>query len=363
MQVDPGATIDALSSAIGELLDTSPDSDFPPQFSILPARTNLAGIGGFIGHSRTPPAERVARRLEGEVVIRVFADSAADLLDVEAEVSRTLLAASPTLLRRHGILRLQRLLNSPDRRLEAADGIAAPFGQELRFAVKFEHAPLPTQSEGAITSVPQDIAVAGPARRGRLRYQNEFLTDPLGDFTKFAAGGSGTAPIWEYDPEEQVVRQTGTRSGGVDGPSGNKAGAYLVLNEDKAGGALADFVLHADVLSGGSGGIGLVFRFIDPQNFGFLLMEEPPGHRLLGRRAGGSGALLTEGGLDPAKGFPTNSWLRLRLLAEGDRFELAVNEIVALTGRDTNLREPGSIGLFCRGNPNAQFRHIRLMSL
>jgi hypothetical protein len=366
MQVDPGATIDALSSAISALLAPPPaDPALTPKVAILPAQTNLAGIGGFIGQSDTPAAEKIARRLDGEVVVRVFAGSAAALLDAEAQVSRKLLAASPTLLRQRGILRLQRVLGSPDRRLDAADGIAAPFGQELRFAVKFEHAPLPTQSEGAIASVPQDIAVAGPARPGRLRYQTEFLTDPLADFTGVAGGTSGSA-AWTYDQASLELRQTGGRKGGDDGVSGNKTGAYLVLQDSVAGGALADFVLHAEMRSDGPGGLGLVFRYRDTGNFGFFIMEEPgapPGRRLFGRRRNDSGALLAEGGQDLTQGFPTNSWLRLRLLAEGDRFELAINETVALTGSDAELSEPGSIGLFCRGNPNARFRHVRLTGL
>lgn len=366
MQVDPGATIDALSSAIEALLAPPPTNpDFTPKVAILPAQTNLAGIGGFIGHSDAPLAEQIARRLDGEIVVRVFAGTAADLLDAEMQASRKLLAASPGLLRRQGILRLQRVLDSPDRRLEAADGIAAPFGQELRFAVKFEHAPLPTQSEGSIVSVPQDLSVAGPARPSRLRYQTEFLTDPLADFTSVSGGTSGSA-TWTYDQADLELRQTGGRQGGDDGVSGNKTGAYLILQDSVAGGALADFVLHAEVRSDGPGGIGLVFRYRDTGNFGFFIMEEPgapPGRRLFGRRRNGTGALLTEGGQDLSQGFPTNSWLRLRLLAEGDRFELAVNETVVLTGRDGGLPEPGSIGLLCRGNPNARFRHVRLTGL
>jgi hypothetical protein len=370
MQVDPGATIDALSGVIAALLDPPPDNpDLAPEVAILPAQTNLAGIGGFIGRSDAPSAERVARRLDGEVVVRVFAETAANLLEAEAQVSRRLLAASPALLRRRGILRLQRVLGSPERRLAAADGIGAPFGQELRFAVKFEHAPLPAQSEGTIVAVPQDIATAGLTPSAGLRYETEFLENPLADFAPVAGGVSGGAS-WQYHPpagdESGEVRQTGDRRGGDDGVSGNKTGAYLVLRDSVAGGPVADFVLHAEMRSDGPGGIGLVFRYRDTGNFGFLIMEQPaelPGHRLFGRRRNGTSALFAGGGRDPTQGFGLNSWLRLRLLAEGDRFELAIDETVVLTGRDAGIPEPGSIGLFCRGNPKARFRHIRLTGL
>jgi hypothetical protein len=369
MQVDPGATIDALSSAIALLLPPSADSHFSPQIAILPAQTNLAGIGGFIGHSKAPPAERVARRLEGEVVVRVFAGTAADLLDAEAQISRTLLAASPGLLRQQGILRLQRVLDAPDRRLEAADGIKAPFGQELRFAVKFEHAPLPAESEGMIASVPQDLTLANPTRTGHLLYATEFTTpQSMGDFTPLAGTDLGT-PQWQFvaatATEPPEVRETSSIGGGGEGMSGDKTGAYFILREGIGGGKVADFVLHAEVRSDGPGGIGLVFRYRDRGNFGFVLIEEPAGHRLFGRRRAGTGKLLDEGGQDPSQGVPPppRAWLRLRLLAEGDRFELAINEIVALAGRDAGFTEPGLVGLFSRGNPNARFRHVRLTGL
>ena len=364
MQVDPGATIDALSSAIAALL--APPADPAFQVAILPAQTSAAGIGGFIGHNKAPPAERFARRLEGQVVVRVFADTEAELLDVEAQVSRRLVAASPTLLRQQGILRLQRVLDAPDRRLESVDGIPAPFGQELRFAVKFEHAPVPAESEGIIASVPRDLTVANPTSTSRLLYATEFTTpQSMGDFTPLAGTGLGT-PQWQFvaatATEPPEVRETSSIGGGGEGMSGDKTGAYFILREG-VGGEVADFVLHAEVRSDGPGGIGLVFRYRDRGNFGFFLMEEPAGHRLFGRRRAGTGKLLDEGGQDPSQGIPAGEWLRLRLLAEGDRFELAVNEVVALAGRDAGFPEPGLVGLFSRGNSNARFRHVRLTGL
>ena len=117
-----------------------------------------------------------------------------------------------------------------------------------------------------------------------------------------------------------------------------------------------------DVRNDFPGGIGPRLRFVDAY-FGFLIIEqEAAAGRRLWKAARGT-ALLAEGGQDPAQGFATGAWLRLRLLAESDRFELAVNETIALAGRDANLGQTGSVGLFCRGNPNARFRHVSLTSL
>ncbi len=363
MQPDARAAIDALSNAIAALLPAPPDSDLAPQVEILPTLTRLSGIGGHIGPGAAPVAERRAQRIEGEIVVRVFSDSAAGLLEAEAALARELIGADPDLLRRGGILRLRRVAEGQAKRLEQADGIAAAFGQDVRFAVAFEHAPLPAAGEGTIDAVLADTMLGGTGRVPRLRYRHDFLSDPLEDFPAFAAGGPGTAPAWAWDEAAQELRQTGERRGGVDGLSENKAGGYLVLRDARGGGPLGDFLLETELRSDGPGGIGLVFRFRDPQNFGFVLLEGPPGQRLFGRRADNNGAFFAEGGQDLARGFPPETWLRLRLLAQGDRFELAIDGVPVLAGSDPDLKAPGSVGFFCRGNPNARFRHLRVTGL
>src|SRR5690349_16849955 len=104
VDVDPGAAIDALASAVAGLLTAPADAALKPQVSILPTATSLAGVGGFIGYSDDPPAERRARRVEGVIVVRVLAASEAELHAAEARASRDLIAADPAQLRRSGIL-------------------------------------------------------------------------------------------------------------------------------------------------------------------------------------------------------------------------------------------------------------------
>jgi hypothetical protein len=218
-----------------------------------------------------------------------------------------------------------------------------------------------------INLVPQDLTLANPTRTGRLLYATEFTTpQSMDDFTALAGTGLGT-PQWQFVAATATdlpeVRETSSVGGGGEGMSGDKTGAYFILRENIGGGEVADFVLHAEVRSDGAGGIGLVFRYRDRGNFGFFLMEKPAGHRLLGRRRAGTGKLLDEGGQDTSQGVLPGEWLRLRLLAEGDRFELAINEVVALVGRDAGFTGPGLVGLFSRGNPNARFRYLRLTGL
>lgn len=356
-------TISALSGEIVGLLSPGPDPALAPEVVVTAARSHPAGIGGYVGLHADPAAELHARRLDAQVVIRVRAASFADLLVAEARVARELIGADPALLRSRGVLRLQRIVDGADRSLVAADGIGVAAGRELRFSVAFEHMPIPVASEGALDAIPIDLETASFSGRTRRRYASEFRTDPLSDFMVQDGAGVGGAGAWSYDAAAQELRQTSSRSGGSNAVNGDKSGTYLVLRPPIMGGPVRDFALHADVRSDGPGGIGFVFRFVDTGSFGFFLMDEPGGYRILGQRSGGSGALLASGGRDETIGFPQNEWLRLRLLAQGDRFDLAINERPVLSGIEPRLDAAGSVGFFCRRNGAARFRQLRLLSL
>jgi len=354
-------TIAALTAEIEGLLSPPPDPAFAPDVMVSAVRSHPAGVGGFLGMHPDPFAELHARRLDAQVVVRVRAGSIADLFAAEAQTVRDVVGADPALLRSRGLIRLERVLDGPDRTLGPADGFDAPAGRELRFAVAFEHRPVPDAPEGTLDAVPLDVATALLSRTARRRYVSEFLTDPLADFG--VPTGAGTIADWPYDAAAQEIRQTSNLGGGDDAPNGNKTGTYLVLRPPVIGGPVADFVLHADLRSDGPGGIGLVFRFVNPANFGFFLMDEPGGWRIFGRRTDGSRALFETGARDLTAGFAQNEWLRLRLLAQGSRFELAINERTVLSAGESGLTEGGTVGFFCRRNATARFRQLRLTSL
>jgi hypothetical protein len=357
-----GQAIDALGAEISGLLTTS-GTNPAPQVLVLSNTPGLAGIGGFVGLNESPRAELHARRLDAEIAVRVFSNNQSSLADTVAQVTRDLVSADPVLLRQGGIFRLKRLTDRETPVLRASEGIPASFGRDILFSVMFEHRPVPAASEGVLGAVPVDVTQAALTDRGDLIYAHEFDTDPLSDFLAHdRIGGSGTVGNWSYDSVAQEVTQTGTTSGGNNGVRGTKTGTYLVL-DPSSGGEVTNFVVNAEMRCGATGGIGFVFRFADVENFGFVVLESPANVRVMGKRIAGTGALLDIGGRDNTQGFPVDTWIRLRLLADGDRFELALDENTVLAGRDPALIGSGSVGFFCRGANTARFRHFRLSSL
>lgn len=362
MLVPLGQAVDALSAEISGLLSFAGPAPLP-QVLILSNTPRLAGIGGFVGMNEDPQAEVYARRLDAEIAVRVFGNDPPALVNAEEQAINDLLRADPVQLRQAGIFRLKRLTDRETPVLHPSDGISAAFGRDLIFSVYFEHKPLPTASQGVLGAVPADITQVELSNRGGLVYESEFDTDPLSDFLALdRSDGTGTAGNWAYDSGAREITQTGSTSGGSNGIAANKVGTYLIL-DPSAGGAVSNFVVNAEMRCGATGGIGFVFRFADIDNFGFVVLESPANVRVLGKRIAGSGSLLASGGQDPSQGFSPDTWFRLRLLADGDRFELAVDEQIVLSGRDPALTGSGSVGFFCRRADTARFRHFRLSSL
>lgn len=357
-----GQAIDALGAEVTGLLSV-PDPALAPQVTVLATKAGLAGLGGFVGLHDDPVAEVHARLLTAEVAVRVFANDVATLAGAEARAARDIVAADPVLLRQRGILTIARLTDRDPPTLAAADGIAAPFGRDLRFSIRYEHRPLPAAAEGVLGAVPSDVTMAALTGRGRLLYASDFATSPMADFTAAdGAGGTGSAGAWSYDAVTREVVQTGTLGGGGNGIAGTKTGTYLVMNPAVAG-DVGSFVLRAEMMNGATGGVGLVFRFRDTATFGFVLLEQPANATMIGKRVADAGSLLADGGRLPGRSYSADVPIRLRLVADGDRFELALDEVTVLAGRDPALTAPGRVGFFCRRAGTARFRNIRLTSL
>ena len=154
----------------------------------------------------------------------------------------------------------------------------------------YEFLKKPTASEGIIETIPITMAVGTPDLTVRVLARILFTADPLGLFEVIddPLATQGTASQWQYNTAEARVEQQATIRGGPDDSSVTKPGTYLVLRAEPVRPAVQDFTLKATVRSDGGGGIGLVCRWQDVNNFYFFLLDQQLNFRMLGKKVAGT---------------------------------------------------------------------------
>lgn len=197
--------------------------------------------------------------------------------------------------------------------------------------------------------------------RGRPVVRDEFTADPLAQFEVVDdPQATFDAPsLWGYDPAGQRIRQTSN----IHAPDGaanlntapNKPGTYLVRRESPQWPLLSDLVLRARVRSDDQNGIGLVVRYVDQDNFYFVLLDARRGYRRLGKKVNGVFGELDTPAVDTTEGYPTGQDLELTVAVVGDALIAQLDGTKILRGRDRSLPGPGRVGFYAWANPQAQF--------
>jgi hypothetical protein len=158
------------------------------------------------------------------------------------------------------------------------------------------------------------------------------------------------------------VLQTSAIRGGPNSSDPSKAGTYLVLRSTPARPPVSDFSVATTLDATAAGGIGVVFRFTDPDNFYYALLDSRTGFRRIGKKVEGAFAALDQGGLDDDNGFAINQVMRVRLVAEGALFRLLIDGETVLEGSDSDLID-GRVGLMARDCVGARFFDFTLLEL
>lgn len=363
MDVPVADAVEALNLAVTALLPPPASPSLAPDILINPVKTHTSGIGGYVGLHPDPFGEVHARRLRVQLVVRVKADSITDLATAENDVTRSLVAADPSVLRSQGIFRISRDTGFNQFYLGADDGIAAAAGKDIRFDVDYEYRQLPDTPAGRMDELQLDLLLQETDGRLRPIYAADFDTDPLAAFAVIDHAEVSTGPgSWSFEPVTgQVEQTTSVRGGNNNSNSPNKRGTNLVLLPSAVPQLPADWVLHAEIGANG-GGIGLLFNFVDIDNYHFFMMNRPAPFRFFGKRESGAFSFLDVDGRDDTTGYDAGEY-RIRLLQQHGKLELAIDNIPVLSGRDNSTPPSGRVGFFCRNCPTARFRSLRWMGL
>jgi hypothetical protein len=194
-----------------------------------------------------------------------------------------------------------------------------------------------------------------------------FATDTLADYQavddpRATQAGPGR---WEHDaPAGRLVQRAGVLGpAGATGKGPDKPGTYLVRRASAATPTLRDLLVAATVTNPTGGAMGLVFRYLDADNFYFFAMDAARGFRRLGRKVAGVFQELATPAVDTGTGFTPGTSHRLKVVARGSELRAYVDGELTVSGRDTALTEPGSYGLYSWGSAGVTFDDLTVFGL
>ena len=156
MAVTLTEAVAALNATLQGLLPSGGPPAQAPELFVNPLKSQSVGIGGVVGiRTEAPAGEVMALRVTAEVVVRVKAQSVAQLAASESAISTALLGADPVNLRTNGVFRIRRMVETTERPVTRAaePRRAATSGSKCcTSSVK-----QPDVGEGVISSVPVDL--------------------------------------------------------------------------------------------------------------------------------------------------------------------------------------------------------------
>ena len=359
--MDPinGEALTQLTTALSSLLPPSGSPALAPDLAVSPTRFRTTGLNGFVGTNADPEGEIIGRRVEANAIVGVKTKALNTLNGAVAGLTAAVVGAPRGDLRKLGILDVGVAGLGPQ--TPPGPGPSGVARQEVTFTVSYEYLKLPVAPSGVITEVPLDLDLSRDNDPRKL-ISAEFSAQSLAwfDVVDDPLATTNRPSSWSFDAAGQRIKQTSSISGGTTAVNANKPGSYLVLRATPSIPAVADFILRAEVESDGDQGIGLVFRYLDPANFYFALLNRNKNYRLLGRKVAGT---FQQVALDSTASFTVGAVTRLKVVAAGSDLQLTVDEDPPLAGSDSALPGPGRVGLMTFQNPQALFYGIELVAI
>jgi hypothetical protein len=175
-----------------------------------------------------------------------------------------------------------------------------------------------------------------------------------------------TPSQWVFNGAAQRIDQTSGIHGGAFEPGATgpeKPGTYLVRKTTTELPAIQNHIVAVDVSSEDNGGIGVVFRWQDVDNFYYFLMDGQRNYRRMGKKVGGVFQELDTAALDDTHGYETGITHSLRIRFSGSEMRAYLNDEQILLGQDASLPNAGRAGLFCWGSAGAHFDNFRIVAL
>jgi hypothetical protein len=187
-----------------------------------------------------------------------------------------------------------------------------------------------------------------------LLLREDFGPNALDRYTIVDEGTSSGPSVWSV-LAGAIVQTSNIYGGSTAGASPEKPGT-LAIAKDSAG--WANVRVRATFSSAADDAIGVVFRFVDRDNYYRVSLDRERSYRRLIKKAGGAVTVLWEDGGN----YDTGRSYGLAIDAFGDHLVGHLDGVPLFNVRDADLAT-GAVGFYCWANVGARFEALEIESL
>ena len=176
------------------------------------------------------------------------------------------------------------------------------------------------------------------------------LTRRVGEWTVHDEGTTGRPSAWRAG-SGALVQTSPIQGGSVDGTDPAKPGTCVTAGSPD----WADYRLVARMRSDDDEAIGVMFRYVDDDNYYRLSLDAQRSYRRLVKKEKGVITVLWEA----ATGYVVGEPFSLTIDAIGSKLVGYLNDVRLFEVHDS-AHAAGKVGLYCWANPNARFERVEV---
>jgi len=186
---------------------------------------------------------------------------------------------------------------------------------------------------------------------------DDFAVDSRSAFDIIDDSTVSTQSEWVHAPGRIVQKQAVS----VGGEPSNIAGTYLVRKTSDQYPARKNFFMQSHLRSFDVDAIGVVFNYMDQDNFHVFCMDRRRKYRLLARKEAGAFEEILKTTALPA--FETGQKYRVSIAVVNGSIAIGLDGNIIMTTHDDPFKAAGRVGFYCRGNSKANFLDLSFRAL
>ena len=147
----------------------------------------------------------------------------------------------------------------------------------------------------------------------------------------------------------QMVQSSNIYGGSTDGTDPVKPGSFALAGNT----SWADYEFNVSLMGQDDDGIGVMFRYQNPQNYYRFSMDSQRAYRRLTKTVGGVTTILAQDSV----AYTLNQWSAVKITAVGSQIQVSVNGVLLFNVTDSSIAS-GKIGLYVWGEQGAYFDDV-----